>query len=50
MKQPKKLTKKQKQIVSGKYLNPKDWMLVKEEQGYIVIVNKTTKKRRILNK
>ena len=34
MKQPKKLTREQKECLSAHYLNCKDWMLV-EETGFV---------------
>lgn len=39
MKQPKKLTREQKECISAHYLNCKDWMLVEER---IVIKDKRT--------
>ena len=50
MKQPKKLKLKHKKLVSHVGLNPDNWMLRKEEPGYIVIVNKQTQRTRILAK
>lgn len=42
MKQPKKLTRKQKCCLSAHYLNWKDWMLVEETEFYYKIINKNT--------
>lgn len=42
MKQPKKLTRDQKAIVLGHMLNPKEWMLLRKEGSYLVIINKKT--------
>ena len=42
MKQPKKLTRDQKAIVLGHMLNPKEWMYVKTDGSYLVIINKKT--------
>lgn len=43
MKQPKKLTRKQKECLSAHYLNCKDWMLVEETEFYYRIINKNTR-------
>jgi hypothetical protein len=43
MKQPKKLTREQKECLSAHYLNCKDWMLVEETEFYYRIINKNTK-------
>lgn len=40
MKQPKKLTREQKEIVAGHNLNIKDWMFVEESSFYITICRK----------
>ena len=40
MKQPKKLTREQKEIVAGHYLNPKDWAFVEESSFYITVCRK----------
>lgn len=37
MKQPKKLTREQKEIVAGHYLNPKDWAFVEETDFSIIV-------------
>lgn len=42
MKQPKKLTREQKECLSARYLNCKDWMLVEETEFYYRIINKNT--------
>lgn len=42
MKQPKKLTREQKECLSAHYLNCKDWMLVEETDFYYRIINKNT--------
>ena len=42
MKQPKKLTREQKECLSAHYLNCKDWMLVEETEFYYRIINKNT--------
>ena len=48
MKQPKKLTKEQKQAVSAYHLNAKNWMLVEEMGEYLKIINKDTGKTKII--
>ena len=42
MKQPKKLTREQKESLSAHYLNCKVWMLVEETDFYYRIINKNT--------
>jgi hypothetical protein len=41
MKQPKKLTRKQKQLLSKKNLNPEQWMLREETEEYLMIQSKS---------
>ena len=50
MKQPKALTREQKEIVSPHYLNAKNWMLVEEMEFYLKIINKDTGKTRMIDK
>ncbi len=50
MKRPKRLTRKYKEVCTAYNLNPSEWMLVKETGFYIHIINKVSKKRRILDK
>lgn len=50
MKQPKKLTRDQKQIVSNHCLNPQKWMLVRESEFYLTIIHKETKTKRTIDK
>lgn len=50
MKQPKKLTREQKQIVSNHYLNPQNWMLVKESEFYLTIIHKESNNIRIIDR
>lgn len=50
MKQPKKLNRAQKEAVSAANLNPEHWMLVREMEFYIKIVNKETGKQKIIDK
>lgn len=50
MKQPKKLTREQKEAVSASYLNTNEWMLVEETEFYLKLINKFTNKRKIVDK
>ena len=50
MKQPKKLKLEYKLAVSAYNLNPKDWMLLKDVETYITIINKQTGKTRMIDK
>ena len=50
MKQPKKLTKKQKMCISAHYMNPKEWMLVEEIGSYLKVINKETGKTKFVDK
>ena len=50
MKQPKKLTKEQKQAVSAYHLNAKNWMLLEEMGEYLKIINKETGKTKIIDR
>lgn len=42
MKQPKKLTRRQKEIVANNNLNPENWALIKQTEFYLYIINKNT--------
>lgn len=50
MKQPKKLTRQQKEIVAAHYLRPKNWMLVEEMEFYLRIIHKDSKKIKMVDK
>lgn len=50
MKQPKKLTRDQKSIVSNNNLNASNWMLVEETEFHLKIVHKTTNKVKMVTK
>lgn len=50
MKQPKKLTRSQKEAVSAAHLNASEWMLVEEKEFYLKLINKVTNKRKIVDK
>ena len=45
MKQPKKLTRTQKEILSSQDMRPDEYMLEKESEFYLYLVHKTTGKR-----
>lgn len=50
MKQYKRLTRIQKEILSKKHLNVKNWMLKEETDGILVVVHKETGTRKIVRK
>lgn len=50
MKQPKKLTREQKQCLSAHHLIPKNWMLVEETEFYLKIINKASGKKKSVDK
>ena len=50
MKQPKKLTYKQKVIASSHRLNADDWMLEKETDFYLYLMSKDGAKKKIIDK
>lgn len=50
MKQPKKLTRKQKNAVDTAKLNPDNWMLVEQTEFYLKIIHKTTGKIRRIDR
>lgn len=56
MKQPKRLTRNQKILVTGqkdehgRNVNPKSWMLESEDKEYLYLVSKTGKKRKRIKK
>lgn len=48
MKQPKRLTRNQKECVSAHHLKVSDWMLVMETEFYLYLINKEgTKTKRV---
>ena len=50
MKQPKKPTRNQKEIIRSNGLNENDYMIVRESEFYIVLIHKKTcKQKRIDN-
>lgn len=50
MKQPRKLTRDQKECLSAHYLNAEQWLLVEETEFYLKIINRETGKRRTVDK
>lgn len=50
MKQPKKLTKAQKECLSAYHLISKNWALIEETEFYLKIINKQTGTRKTLDK
>lgn len=42
MKQPKRLTRSQKQMVSEHKLNPVNWMVLEDSKDYLVLCHKKT--------
>lgn len=50
MKQPKALTRNQKICVFAHKLNPSDWMLVEETEFYLRIINKETRRIKMVDK
>ena len=50
MKQPKKLTSEQKQIVSNNGLIANNWMFLEDLGSYLKIINKSSKKTKIVDK
>lgn len=50
MKQPKRLTREQKEIVSDCNLDPDNWMLQSEDESNMTIIHKKTGNMRLINK
>ena len=50
MKQPKKLTRSQKECLSAHHLNTENWMLVEETEFYLKIINKQTGVKKMIDK
>jgi hypothetical protein len=50
MKQPKRLTRSQKECLSAYILKANDWMLVEETEFYLKVINKETGKTKMLDK
>lgn len=50
MKQPKRLTREQKEIVAGHNMNPKEWMYIEESDMTITVYHKTKGIKKIIDK
>lgn len=50
MKQPKKLTRQQKEACSAHHLNAEHWLLVEETEFYLKLINKETGNRKTIDK
>jgi hypothetical protein len=50
MKQPKKLTRQQKEACSAHHLNAEHWLLVEETEFYLKLINKETGSRKTIDK
>ncbi len=50
MKQPKKLTREQKKLLSDLGLNPKEWMNLHEDELYLHIIRKGSSDIKIISK
>ena len=50
MKNPKKLTRAQKECLSAHYMNAKEWMLVDETEFYLKIIKKSDGKIKRVDK
>lgn len=50
MKRPKKPTRAQKEVISNNYLNPDNWLVLKETDTYIYLMSKDLKRRRTVDK
>lgn len=50
MKQPKKLTRNQKELLAKSKLNWREWMLLREDQRFYTFIHKGNGRRKILVK
>ena len=50
MKQPKKLTRAQKEACSAHHLNAEHWLLIEETEFYLKLINKETGRRKTIDK
>jgi hypothetical protein len=50
MKQPKKLTRAQKEACSTHHLNAEHWLLIEETEFYLKLINKETGSRKTIDK
>lgn len=49
MKQPKKLLRNQKEILTKKGLNAKEWMLVSDSKDSFTIIHKNSSETKVIN-
>lgn len=50
MKRAKKPTRAQKETISNNYLNPDNWLVIRETDIYLFLISKDLKKRRTVDK
>lgn len=50
MKNPRKPTRAQKEIISNNRLNPDNWLVIKEDETYLYLISKDLKRKRSVNK
>lgn len=50
MKNPKRPTRRQKEQIEQRKLNPENWFVERDTVGELVLINKQTGKQRILSK
>lgn len=49
MKQPKKPTRTQKEVIRSHYLNEKEYMVLRESDFYLTLIHKATGKAKIID-
>lgn len=49
MKQPKKPTRTQKEVIRSHYLNEKEYMVLRESDFYLTLIHKATGKTKIID-
>lgn len=50
MKQAKRLTRNQKEAIARRKMNPEEWMLLEEGDGYMTLIRKSTGKVQTIGK
>ena len=50
MKQPKKASRAQKELMTKNNMNPDNWMVMEEDKYQIVFINKRKSRRRVIHK
>lgn len=50
MKRPKKPTRAQKEIITNNHLNSDNWMVLKETEFYLYLINKEMNRRKTVTK